>query len=96
MIFGFATTFLSANATIYSSKSRKILLASEAMISKQLGKLVFALIGFTIFVEQDSNAADLKLSLWFLLGLYGVIKIYDTFIASRAQFMLPPMGFSKS
>ena len=93
LIFGFATTFLSANATIYSSKSRKILLASEAMISKQLGKLVFALIGFTIFVEQDSNAADLKLSLWCLLGLYGVIKIYDTFIASRAQFMLPPLVF---
>jgi hypothetical protein len=43
LIFGFTATFLSANATIFSGKSRQMLLASEAMISKQMGKLFLLL-----------------------------------------------------
>ena len=93
LIFGFTATFLSANATIFSGKSRQILLASEAMISKQMGKLFFAVVGLTIFVQQDNDSPGLNVYLWALLGLYGVIKIYDTFIASRAQFALPPLLF---
>jgi len=93
LIFGLTATFLSANATIYSGKSREILLASEAMLSKQMGKLIFALVGLTIFVQQDSDAPDLNIYLWALLGLYGAMKIYDTLIASRAQFALSPLLF---
>ena len=93
LIFGFTATFLSANATIFSGKSRQILLANEAMISKQLGKLFFGVVGLTIFVQQYNDSPGLNIYLWALLGLYGVMKIYDTFIASRAQFALPPLIF---
>ena len=91
--FGLTATFLSANATIFSSKARDILLASEAMVSKQLGKLAFALAGLTVFIEDDTTSRDTELYLWILLGVYGVLKIYDTYIASRAQFALPPLIF---
>ena len=93
LAFGLTATFLSANATIYSSKARDLLKPSEAMISKQLGKLAFAVIGLTIFIKNDVNSHDLGLYLWILLGLYGVLKIYDTYIASKAQFALPPLIF---
>ena len=93
IMLGLLTTFLSANATIYSSKSRNILVASEAMISKQLGKLLFAVIGLTLFIKEDLGPNDSAVYLWLILGLYGLIKIYDTFIASRAQFLLPPLIF---
>ena len=93
MMLGLLTTFLTANATIYSSKSRNILVASEAMISKQLGKLLFAVIGLTLFIKEDLGPNDSAIYLWLILGLYGLIKIYDTFIASLAQFLLPPLIF---
>ncbi len=93
IMLGLLTTFLTANATIYSSRSRNILIASEAMISKQLGKLVFAIIGLTFLIKEDLGPTDSATYLWLILGLYGVIKIYDTFIASRAQFLLPPLIF---
>ncbi|MDB4555175.1 EamA family transporter [Synechococcus sp. AH-707-D15] len=93
IILGLLTTFLTANATIYSSKSRNLLVASEAMISKQLGKLVFAVIGLTFFIKEDLEPNDSAAYLWLILGLYGLIKIYDTFVASRAQFLLPPLIF---
>ena len=91
--FGLTATFLSANATIFSGKARDILLPSEAMVSKQLGKLAFALAGLTVFIEDDITSRDTELYLWILLGVYGVLKIYDTYIASRAQFALPPLIF---
>jgi len=90
---GLLTSLLSANATIYSGKTRNILTASEAMISKQLGKLTFALIGLTLSINGDLSPKDSNLFLWILLGLYGLMKIYDTFVASRAQFLLPPLVF---
>ena len=93
IMLGLLTTLLSANATIYSSKSRNILIASEAMISKQLGKLVFAVIGLTFLIKEDLGLNDSAAYLWLMLGLYGLVKIYDTFIASRAQFLLPPLIF---
>ena len=63
------------------------------MISKQLGKLLFAVIGLTLFIKEDLGPNDSAVYLWLILGLYGLIKIYDTFIASRAQFLLPPLIF---
>ena len=93
LMLGLLTTFLTANATIYSSKSRNILIASEAMISKQLGKLVCAVIGLTLLIKEDLGPNNISAYLWLILGLYGLIKIYDTFIASRAQFLLPPLIF---
>lgn len=93
IIFGLLATFLTANATIYSGKARNILAASEALISKQLGKLAFAVIGLTVLIKEDFGPKDSELYLWVLLGMYGLMKIYDTFIASRAQFLLPPLVF---
>ena len=93
IVLGLLTTFLSANATIYSSKSRNILITSEAMISKQIGKLVFAIIGLTLLIKEDLGPNDSAIYLWVILGIYGLIKIYDTFIASQAQFLLPPLIF---
>lgn len=90
---GLLTTFLSANATIYSGKIRNILAAKEAMISKQLGKLSFATLGMLILVKEDVPLNTIEIYLWFLLGLYGAMKIYDSFVASRAQFVLPPLVF---
>ena len=90
---GLLTTFLSASATIYSGKIRNILAAKEAMISKQLGKLSFATLGILILVKEDVPLNTIEIYLWFLLGLYGAMKIYDSFIASRAQFVLPPLVF---
>ena len=92
-MLGLLTTFLTANATIYSSKSRNILIASEAMISKQLAKLLFAVIGLMLLIKEDLGPNNTSVYLWLILGLYGLIKIYDTFIASRAQFLLPPLIF---
>ena len=93
MTFGLLATFLTANATIYSGKVRNVLVASEAMIAKQLGKLVFAVIGLTALIKEDFGPKDSELYLWILLAMYGLMKIYDTFIASRAQFLLPPLLF---
>ena len=90
---GLLTSFLTANATIYSGKTRNILTASEAMIAKTLGKLTFALIGLTLSINGDLTPKDSNLFLWMLLGLYGLMKIYDSFVASRAQFLLPPLVF---
>ena len=80
--FGLLATFLTANATIYSGKARNVFGRKRAMIAKQLGKLVFAVIGLTVLMK-DFGPKDSELYLWILLGMYGLMKIYDTFIASR-------------
>ena len=90
---GLLTTFFNASSTIYAGKIRNILAAKEAMISKQLGKLSFAAVGTLIVVKDDTPLSSIEIYLWFLLGLYGAMKIYDSFVASRAQFVLPPLVF---
>ena len=91
LLIGFLTTFIIAVATIFAGKSRNIVLASEVVISRQTGNIIFGLAGLSLYSKSDLHTTNHGFYLWSCLGLYGLVKIFDSFISSRAQFRLPPL-----
>ncbi|QNI54404.1 eamA-like transporter family protein [Synechococcus sp. BIOS-E4-1] len=93
LLFGVSTLIFSTSADILTGRMRGMVNVKEVVFSKQLSKVAFACLGLILISRLPAASYPALAVLWILLLAAGILKMLESFTASKTVFALPPVTF---
>ena len=93
LLLGLLALGLDTCSVVLTGQVRNQFLASDLVLVKQFGKVAMALAVLPLLPQIPEVGKAPILLLWLLLLVSGALRIVESFVATRATFLLPPLVF---